>query len=151
MLSRKLSPPAVNGWSLVMSVMSSVLGHNGSCRCHGRHVDMLLVSCLMFSFSCLLIQQKQVTVPLYYESYWISGYVDDAFKRSYFRMPRSHFYSHHMPIMLLFLPLQWCENSEGGPPCNSMPLVWRGLTISVIKCSYYLVWHRICKLTLLFV
>ena len=24
--------------------------------------------------------------------------------------------------MLLFLPLQRCEKSEGGPPCNSMPL-----------------------------
>ena len=65
-------------------------------------------------------------------------------------MPRSHFSSHHMPIMLLFLPLQQWENSEGGPPCNSMPLVWLGLTICIIKSSYYLVRHRIYKLTLLF-
>ena len=89
-------------------------------------------------------------MPLYYESYWISGYVNDAFKRSYFCMPRSRFYSHHMLIILLFLPLQQCENSEGGPPCNSMPLVRLGLTICVIKCSYCLVWHRIYKLMLLF-
>ena len=26
-----------------------------------------------------------------------------------------------MPTMLLFFPLQRCEESEGGPPCNSMP------------------------------
>ena len=87
---------------------------------------------------------------MYYESYWISGYVNDAFKRSYFRMPRSHFRLHHMLIILLFLPLQRCENSEGGPPCNSMPLVRLGLTICVIKCSYCLVRHHIYKLMLLF-
>ena len=88
--------------------------------------------------------------PLYYESYWISGYVNDVFKWSYFCMPRSHFYSHHMPIMLLFLPLQRCENSEGGPPCNSMPLVWLGLTIWVMFFSYSLVRHLKYKLMLLF-
>ena len=37
-------------------------------------------------------------------------------------MPRSRFDSHHMPIMLLFSPLQRREESERGPPCNSMPL-----------------------------
>ena len=87
---------------------------------------------------------------VYYESHWISCYVNDAFKRSYFRMPRSCFCSHHMPIMLLFLPLQRCENSEGGPPCNSMPLVRLGLTIREVKCSYFLVQHRVYKITLLF-
>ena len=87
---------------------------------------------------------------MYYKSYWISCYVNDAFKRSYFRMLRSHFYSHHMPIMLLFLPLQRCENSEGGPPYNSMPLVRLGLTICMVKCLYFLVQHRVCKITLLF-
>ena len=88
--------------------------------------------------------------PLYHESYWISCYVNDAFKRSYFRMPRSQFCSHHMPFILLFLPLQRCENSEGGPPCNSMPLVQLGLTICVVKCSYFLVRHRVYKITFLF-
>ena len=88
--------------------------------------------------------------PVYYKNYWISCYVNDAFKRLYFRMLRSSFYSHHMPIMLLFLPLQRCKNSEGGPPCNSMPLVWLGLTICVVKCLYFLVRHRVCKITLLF-
>ena len=34
--------------------------------------------------------------------------------------------------------------------CNSMPLVWLGLTICVVKCSYFLVRHRVCKITLLF-
>ena len=109
-----------------MSVMSSVFGRNGSCRFCGQHVDMPLVSCLMSSFSRSLIQQKQVTVPVYYKSYWISRYVNKAFKRSHFHMPRSQFCVHHMPIILLFLPLQPCENSEGGPPCNSIALgaVW---------------------------
>ena len=87
---------------------------------------------------------------MYYESYWILCYVNDAFKRSYFRMPRSRFCSHHLPIMLLFLPLQRCENSEGGPPCNSMPLVRLGLTKCVVKCSYFVVWHRVYKIMLLF-
>ena len=87
---------------------------------------------------------------LYNESYWISSHVNDAFKRSYFCMPRSHFHSHHMPIMLLFLSLQRCENSEGGPPCNSMPLVWLGLTICIVKSSYFLVWLHVSKITLLF-
>ena len=87
--------------------------------------------------------------PLYYESYWISGYVNDAFKRSYFRMLRSRFVSHHMPVMLSFLPVQRCENLEGGPPCNSMPLVWLGRLMRC-KSSYYLVWHCVNKLTLLF-
>ena len=151
MFSRKLSPPAVNGWSLVTSVMSSVLGRNGSCRCRRRRVDMPLISCLVFSFSRLLIQYKQVTAPLYHDSYWIPCNVNNAFKRSYFCMLRSCFCSHHMPIMLLFLPLQRCKNSEGGPPCNSMPLVWLGLTICVVKSSYFLVWHRVYKITLLFV
>ena len=36
-------------------------------------------------------------------------------------MMRGHFCSHHMPIILLFFPLQRHEESEGGPPCNSMP------------------------------
>ena len=89
-------------------------------------------------------------MPLYYESYWISGYVNNAFKRLYIHMPRRRFYSHHMLIMLLFLPLQRCKNSDGGPSCNSMPLVPLGLTICVIRSSYYLVWHRIYKLMLLF-
>ena len=84
-------------------------------------------------------------MPLYHESYWISCNIYDAFQRSYSRMLRSRFYSYHMPFMLLFLPLQRCENSEGGPPCNSMPLVWLGLTICVVKCSCFLVRHHIFK------
>ena len=87
---------------------------------------------------------------MYYKSHWISCYVNDAFKRSYLRMPRSHFCSHHMPVTLLFLPLQRCKNSEGGPPCNSMPLVWLGLTMFVVKCLYVLVRHRVSKIMLLF-
>ena len=87
---------------------------------------------------------------MYCKSHWISCYVNDAFKRSYLRMPRSHFNSHHMPMMLLFLPLQRYENSEGGPPCNSMPLVRLGLTICLVKCSYFLVRHRVSKIMLLF-
>ena len=87
---------------------------------------------------------------MYCKSHWISCYVNEAFKRSYFRVPRSRFYSHHMPMMLLFLPLQRCENSEGGPPCNSMPVVQRGLTMCVVKCSYFLVRHCVSKITLLF-
>ena len=89
-------------------------------------------------------------MPMYYKSHWISCYVNDAFKRSYLRMPRSRFDSHHMPMMLLFLPLQRCENSEGGPPCNSMPLVRLGLTICIVKCSYFLMRHRVGKIMLLF-
>ena len=89
-------------------------------------------------------------MPMYCKSHWISCYVNDAFKRSYLRMPRSRFCSHHMPVMLLFLPLQRCKNSEGGPPCNSMPLVWLGLTMCMVKCSYILVQHRVSKITLLF-
>ena len=87
---------------------------------------------------------------MYCKSHWISCYVNDAFKWSYLRMLRSHFNSHHMPMMLLFLPLQRYENSEGGPPCNSMPLVRLWLTICVLKCSYFLVRHRVSKVTLLF-
>ena len=87
---------------------------------------------------------------MYCKSHWISCYVDDAFKRSYFRVPRSCFSLHHMPMMLLFPPLQRCENSEGGPPCNSMPLVQRGLTMCVVKCSYSLVRHHVSEITLLF-
>ena len=87
---------------------------------------------------------------MYYEGYWVLCYVNNAFKWSYFRMPRSHFCSHHMPIILLFLPLQRCKNLEGGPPCNSMPLVWLGLTICIVKCSYFLVRHCVCKIMLLF-
>ena len=34
--------------------------------------------------------------------------------------------------------------------CNSMPLVWLGLTICVVKCLYFLVRHRVSKITLLF-
>ena len=89
-------------------------------------------------------------MPMYCKSHWISCYVNDAFKRSYFRVPRSHFYSHHVPMMLLFLPLQRCENLEGGPPCNSMSLVRLGLTMCVVKCSYFLVRHCVSKITLLF-
>ena len=129
--------------------MSSILGRSGSCRLR-RHVDMPLISCLMFSFPRLLISQEKFTAPMYFKSHWISCYVNDAFKRSHFRMPRSRFDSHHMPMMLLFLPLQRCENSEGGPPCNSRPLVRLGLTICLVKCSYFLVRHRVSKITLLF-
>ena len=87
---------------------------------------------------------------LYHESYWIPCNVNDAFKRSYFRMLRSRFCSYHMPIMLLFLPLQRCKKSEGGSPCNSMPLVQLGLTICLVKSSYFLMRHRLYKITLLF-
>ena len=87
---------------------------------------------------------------MYCKSHWISCYVDDAFKRLYFGVPRSRFSSHHMPMMLLFLPLQRCENWEGGPPCNSMPLARRGLTMCVVNCLYSLVRHRVSKITLLF-
>ena len=55
------------------------------------------------------------------ESYWIPCNVDDTLERSYFRMMRGHFCLHHMPIILLFFPVQQHEESEGGPPCNSMP------------------------------
>ena len=61
-------------------------------------------------------------VPLYHESYWIPCNVNDTLGQSYFRMLRSRFCSHHMPIMLMFFPLQRHKESEGGPPCNSMPL-----------------------------
>ena len=87
---------------------------------------------------------------MYYECHRILCYIYDAFKRSYLCMPRSCFYSHHVPLMLLLLPLQRCENSEGGPPCNTMPLVQLGLTMCVTKCSYLLVRHLVSKLTLLF-
>ena len=36
------------------------------------------------------------------------------------------------------------------PDCNSMPLVRLGLTMCVVKCSYFLVRHRVSKITLLF-
>ena len=112
-----------------MSVMSSVLCRNGSCTLHGQGVHIPLVFCLMFCLSGLLIQYVKFTAPMYCKSHWISCYVYDAFKWSYFRMPRSGFSSHHMPMMLLLLPLQQCEISEGGPPCKSMPLVQLGLTL----------------------
>ena len=89
--------------------MSKVRGHNVNCRLHGRHVDMQLVLFLVFSFSCLLIKQVEFMAPIYCESHWITCYVDDAFKRSYLCMPRSRFYSYHMPVILLFLPLQRYE------------------------------------------
>ena len=34
--------------------------------------------------------------------------------------------------------------------CNSMPLVWRGLTMCMVKCSYFLVLHRVSKIMLVF-
>ena len=118
----------VNGCSRVTSVMRSVLGCNGSCTLRGRGVHMSLVFCLLFCLSRLLIQYVIFTAPIYCKSHWISGYVYDAFKRSYVRVLRSGFSSHHMPMMLLFLPLQRYEILEGGPPCKSMPLVRLGLT-----------------------
>ena len=89
-------------------------------------------------------------MPTYYKSHWISCYVNDTFKQLYFCMPRSHFNSHHVPMMLLFLPFQRCKNLEGGPPCNSMPLVQLWLTMCVVKCLYFLVRHRVSKIMLLF-
>ena len=129
MFSQKVSPPAINGCSRVTSVMSSVLVLNSNCRFRGWPVDMPFVSCAVSPFPCLLVQYVQFTVPLYDESYWISGNVDDALERSYVRVPRSRFCSHHSLIMLVFFPLQRREKSEGEPPCNSMPLVRLGLTI----------------------
>ena len=35
--------------------------------------------------------------------------------------------------------------SEGGPPCYSMPLVRCGLTMSSLKCSLVVAWHRLGK------
>ena len=131
MFSRNFSPPTVNGCSRVTSMMSNVLGINGSCRCRGRPVDMPLVSHVVSPFPFLLIQQIQFAVPLYNESHWISGDIDDTLGRSYVRMPRSCFGSYHLPIMLVFFPLQRREKLEGGPPCNSigLPLVRLGLAI----------------------
>ena len=95
--------------SLVTSAMSKVRGHNGNSRLRGRHVDMPLILFLVFSVACLLIKQVKFTAPIYCESHRIMCDVDDAFKRSYLCMPRSQFCSHHMPVMLLFLPLQQYE------------------------------------------
>ena len=140
MFSRRLRP-LVNGCNLVTSVMSNVRICNGSCRFRWRPVDMPLVGCYLFPFSRLLSQYKQITVPVYYESYWISGNVNDALGRAYVGLPRSRFGSHHMPVMLLFLPLQRRENSEGGPPCNSMPS-WCGFGPTILTYSFSLVQHR---------
>ena len=60
-------------------------------------------------------------VPLNHKNYWIPCNINDALERSYFCMMRGRFCSHHMPIMLLFFPLQQHKESEGGPPCYSMP------------------------------
>ena len=93
-------------------------------------------------------------MSVYHKSHWISCNIDDALGWSYIRVVRSRFYSHHMPIMLLF-PLQLCEKLEGGPPCNSMPF-WCGFRLTILKFSYSLVRHYIrqysClnKLTLFF-
>ena len=46
--------------------------------------------------------------------------------------------------------LQVLEPLVSGRECNSMPLVRLGLTICVVKCSYFLVWHCVSKITLLF-
>ena len=61
-------------------------------------------------------------MPLNNKSYQILCNVDDALERLYFRMMRGRFCSHHMPTILLSFPLQRYEESEGGPPCNSMPV-----------------------------
>ena len=107
---------------------------------------------LLDAFGLMLVGPvKTITAPLYSESYWISGDVYDAFKWSYLRLPRSRFRSHHMPFMLLFLPLQRCDKSEGGPPCNSMPLVRLGLVMCIVKRLYFLVRHHMYEITLLFV
>ena len=98
---------------------------------------MPLVLFLVFSLSCLLIKQVEFAVPMYCESHWITCYVDDAFERSYLCMPRSRFYSHR-------------KISEGGPPCYSMPLVQRGLTISSLYCLLILARHCLSKIMLLF-
>ena len=121
MLSRNLSPPTVNCCIRVTSAMSNVLVVNGSCRCLGRAMDMPLI---LSSVPCLLVQQVQFMVPLYNESYGISGDVDDALGWSYIRMSRSRLSSYHSPVSLVFFPLQRCENSEGGPPCNSIACPW---------------------------
>ena len=60
-------------------------------------------------------------MPLDHKGYWIPCNIYDALEQSYFHMMRSRFCSHHMPIILLFFPLQRHEESERGPPCNSMP------------------------------
>ena len=60
-------------------------------------------------------------MPLNHKGYWIPCNVNDALEQLYFCMMRGHFCLHHMPIMLLFFPLQRHEELEGGPPCNSMP------------------------------
>ena len=92
--------------------MSSVLCHNGNSGLRGQHVDMPLVLFLVFSLSCLLIKQVEFVAPMYWESHWITCYVDDAFERSYLCVPRSRFYSHHVPVMSLFLPLQRYEKFQ---------------------------------------
>ena len=54
----------------------------------------------------------------------------------------------------VFIPV--CLSTGGCLPqcmlgyCNSMPLVRLGLTMCVVKCLYFLVWHCVSKITLLF-
>ena len=89
---------------------------------------------LLFSgLSHFLVQKIQFTAPMYIESHWVSGDVHDAFRRPHVRVVRRRLCSHHTPMFMLLLPLQRCENSEGGPPCKSMPLVRRGLTPLVFR------------------
>ena len=55
------------------------------------------------------------------KSYRVLCNLDDTLEWLYFHMMRGCFCSHHMLTILLFFPLQRHEESEGGPPCNSIP------------------------------
>ena len=125
----------MNGCNLVTSVIKSVLGRNGSCTLWGWGVHMPLVFCLLSCLSRFLVLKIIFAAPMYCESHWVSGDVYDAFKRLHIRMARSRFHSHHMLMFMLEHHLQRCEISEGGPPCISMPLVRRGLTLLVTLLS----------------
>ena len=96
-----MSSPTVNGCNLVMSVIKSVLGRNGSCTLLGRGVHMPLVFHLLSCLSRFLVQKVKFAAPMYGESHWVSGEVYDAFRRSQARVARSRFCSHHMPMFIL--------------------------------------------------
>ena len=59
---------------------------------------------VVFLFSCLsrfFVQKIQFAAPMYFESHWVSGDVQDAFRRAHVRVVRSHFRSHHKPMFML--------------------------------------------------
>ena len=104
------------------SVMSILRGLNGSWMLLGRSVDMPFILLCLLGVPRLLIFYEILPVSVNIKFDGVSTHVDHTSQQQHLGEFWLVFVSHHKQIICV-LPSKHSVESEGGPPCSSMP--WR--------------------------